>query len=239
MLTTKTASLTFSGFCMLVVRISALALLLAAGNGSLAAAQSASSSDTVTDRELGDELIVRVERDQEARWTLIEWTQVHGTDGRVIESLLSPEDREIFARLDGAVTDIDARNTIRLQEIVDETGWPTYSQVGIDAGDAAWLLVQHADANPEFQRSCLDLMTALPRDEMSQVNLAYLTDRVLLAEGKPQVYGSQFVVRDGKWVPLRLGDEENVDARRAEVGMPPLAEYAAELTKMMNGETGQ
>ena len=79
--------------------------------------------------------------------------------------------------------------------------------------DPAWLIVQHATADSLFQRQSLDLMTAVSKDEISQQNLALLTDRVLLAEGKNQIYGTQFVVREGEWVPLRLEDEKNVDAR--------------------------
>ena len=79
-------------------------------------------------------------------------------------------------------------------------------------------------------------MMSLPQNEISQLNLAMLTDRVLLAEGKHQIYGTQFVIRDGEWVPLRLEDEENVDDRRAEVGLPPLAEYKAMIEAARRGE---
>ena len=48
-------------------------------------------------------------------------------------------------------------------------------------------------------RRCLDLLAeAAIRGEASRADLAYLTDRVLLAEGQAQVYGTQFVgARDG------------------------------------------
>lgn len=72
-------------------------------------------------------------------------------------------------------------------------------------------------------------MTRLPGEEVSRRNVAYLTDRVLLAEGKKQVYGTQFILEKGKWKPRPLEDEANVDRRRAEVGLPPLAEYAKEI----------
>jgi hypothetical protein len=43
-----------------------------------------------------------------------------------------------------------------------------------------------------------------------------------------KIYGTQ--VRSGadtndRWVPQPIEDEANVDARRATVGLPPLAEY--------------
>jgi hypothetical protein len=69
-------------------------------------------------------------------------------------------------------------------------------------------------------------MAKLPKDEVSRSNYAYLTDRVLLAEGKKQLYGTQFIFSNGKWRPRPIQDEANVDKRRAEIGLPPLAEYA-------------
>ena len=63
-------------------------------------------------------------------------------------------------------------------------------------------------------------MTKLPKNEIAQTDLAYLTDRVLLAEGKKQIYGTQVTQVDGKWAPRELEDEKNVDKRRADVGLP-------------------
>ena len=62
--------------------------------------------------------------------------------------------------------------------------------VGKDGAHAAWLLAQHADRDPAFQRRRLDLVTqAAARGQASPTELAYLTDRGLLAEGKSQEYG--------------------------------------------------
>ena len=65
--------------------------------------------------------------------------------------------------------------------------------------------------------------------EVSQIDVAYLTDRVLLAENKKQIYGTQFTYSNGKWEPKPLGDAGNVDKRRAEIGLKPLAEYVKDL----------
>ena len=204
--------------------------------GATCYADNGSQADEVKNPTLRDELFKRVERDQEARQAAIAWEQKYSVDGVFDEGLLSDDEKAAHASLVSQITEIDTGNTEWLKEIVAEGGWPTYSEVGIDGGDAAWLLVQHADADSQFQRKCLELMTELPKEEISQPNLAYLTDRVLLAEGKSQIYGTQFVRREGKWIPLRLEDAENVDARRAEVGLPPLAEYAEMFQKVMRGE---
>jgi hypothetical protein len=109
----------------------------------------------------------------------------------------------------------------------------------MDGASAAWLLVQHADADPAFQRQCLDLMAKLPKEEVSQPNVAYLTDRVLLAEGKAQMYGTQFVVEEGQLKPRPIEDEANVDKRRAKMGLPPLAEYKQQMERMYGSNDGK
>jgi hypothetical protein len=54
---------------------------------------------------------------------------------------------------------------------------------------------------------------------------AYLTDRVLVAEGKQQLYGTQFTVVAGAWQPQPLADPDQIDARRRHVGLEPLDDY--------------
>jgi hypothetical protein len=125
-----------------------------------------------------------------------------------------------------ALAALDRRNTARLQQIVDEIGWPSIPLVGETAAQAAWLLAQHADLDREFQRRCLGLMRALPEGAVWRHHLAYLEDRVLVGERKPQRYGTQLRRRDdGTLEPMRLIDPEQVDERRARVGLEPLAEY--------------
>ena len=120
----------------------------------------------------------------------------------------------------------DGENLPWLKAVVAARGWPGRSLVGEDGANAAWLLVQPADADPAFQRQCLDLLAgACEAGEATGQELAYLTDRVLLAEGQQQVYGSQVHHQNGAWEPRNLGDPENVDERRAAVGLGPLAEY--------------
>lgn len=125
-----------------------------------------------------------------------------------------------------AITRVDAANTTRLKEIVDVYGWPGRSLVGERASRSAWLLAQHADADIEFQKHALELMEAMPDGEVIQRDVAYLTDRVLVAEGKEQRYGTQLECRGGELVGRTdIADEENVDVRREAVGMEPLEAY--------------
>jgi len=154
------------------------------------------------------ELLDMVKRDQQARMGL------YADAGDPSKDAIS------------AMTHVDREHTERMHEIVDEVGWPTISMVGSDGTQAAWLLVQHADLDPAFQRRCLSLMEALRgRGEIYAQNLAYLTDRVLVNEGKKQEYGTQFHVVDGKQQPRPIRDANNVDKRRAALGLSTLAGY--------------
>ena len=53
-----------------------------------------------------------------------------------------------------------------------------------------------------------------------------LTDRVRIAEGKPQVYGTQGQTNpDGVLIPFPIEDEEHVDERPKAIGLEPIVEY--------------
>lgn len=129
---------------------------------------------------------------------------------------------------------LDDIHTARLKQIVATVGWPDARHVGEDGAMAAWLIAQHT-SDLEFLERCLPLMKAsASRGELGRGLVALTTDRILVRRGKPQVYGSQFLdVRGGgPLVPHPIEDEANVDARRAEVGLPPLAEYKQMLLEL-------
>ncbi len=129
---------------------------------------------------------------------------------------------------DGVEVDfnVDMENTKRAKEIIEEMGYPTISKVGKEASHNFWILVQHADHDKDFQKYCLRLMKESV-DDISGVDIAYLEDRVRLGEGKSLLYGTQYRIDKDtdEMIVLPIEDEENVDQRRAEVGLPPLKEY--------------
>lgn len=123
--------------------------------------------------------------------------------------------------------DIDHDNTEFMKRTVEKYGWPGKSLVGEEASAAAWLLVQHADQDPEFQAKALELVkAAFKTGDTTGQQVAYLTDRVLLKQGKKQLYGTQFIGNGASAKPQPIEDEENVDKRRKEMGLGPLEDYA-------------
>ena len=118
---------------------------------------------------------------------------------------------------------VTVHNADRLAEILDSHGWPTTSSVGAEAARRAWLIAQHADRQLDLQRKALALMArAVQEGEANPAHLAMLRDRVLVNEGRQQIYGTQIAgVVDGVPVPWPCEDPERMDARRAEVGLDP------------------
>lgn len=119
---------------------------------------------------------------------------------------------------------VDSGNTIRMKEIVSQIGWPTVSKVGSEASHVAWLLVQHADHDVDFQEQCLKLMKEAKEPEVSNKDIAYLEDRVRVNRKIPQLFGTQFTEVDGWFVPKEIWEPEEVDARRALMGLGTLQE---------------
>ncbi len=115
-------------------------------------------------------------------------------------------------------------NAARLQSILDSLGWPGERQVGREAAEAAWLIVQHAIAQPALQRRALELLQeAVQRGDAPALHAAMLKDRIRTLEGKPQPYGTQLDWdADGQLSPLPIEDPAAVDTRRQEIGLPPL-----------------
>lgn len=130
----------------------------------------------------------------------------------------------------------DDHNIRRLEEIIAAHGWPKRSVFGAEAANAAFLILQHADIS--FQKKYVALCRdAVAAKEMSGSSLALLEDRILLREGKKQIYGSQVQRNDAdEWEPLPLEDEAGVDARRARVGLQPLAKYLLGFAERSGGK---
>lgn len=177
----------------------------------------------VTNLALRKELLTMVEQDQNIRNEMIKSGVDHLSKG-------------ILARMDV----IDSRNTARMKGIIRRYGWPGPELVGWDGTEAAFILVQHADHS--FQKELLPLMQKeYKTGDLSGPNYALFIDRVLVEDGRPQVYGSRATPFDqwkgGEPVLYPIADEPNVDKRRAEAGLSSLAEYREMLKQMYHPQS--
>lgn len=115
-------------------------------------------------------------------------------------------------------------NTKRMKEIIKDFGWPAFDLVGKEASDSAWLLVQHGDL--ELQKMCIGLLKdAVDKHQANKWCYAYLLDRILIREGKKQLYGTQLDLKNGEVIPFPIDDEINLDKRRKEMGLEPFQVY--------------
>ncbi|WP_237709144.1 DUF6624 domain-containing protein [Sphingomonas elodea] len=132
----------------------------------------------------------------------------------------------LIAQLSVAMGERDFANTAWLKAEVAKDAWPTIARAGESGSMMAWLLVQHADADPAFQLRALRLMAPLAaRGEVNKRNYAYLYDRVMLKISGKQRYATQVTCTAGKRVPLPLEDAAKMPALRSEAGLEPLADY--------------
>jgi hypothetical protein len=202
-----------------------LLLLTAAATGGAGGANDAKQPPAVKEPALRQELLAMQQEDQRVRAECLKELGSKGVSALDREPITDPALLKFVERVHAKMAQTDARHRARLKAIVARYGWPGKTLVGRDAARAAWLLVQHADRDLVFQKQCLALMRAAPKGEVEPVNLAYLTDRVLVGEKKKQRYGTQLLGVGGAFKSQPIEDEANVDKRRAEVGLPPLAEY--------------
>ncbi len=119
------------------------------------------------------------------------------------------------------------------EEILDETGYPGIDRVGQSGESNFWVIAQHADFDPDFQKKVLRLMEAeVKKGNASSRRYAFLTDRVRMNTGEKLLYGTQvdynFITGDAFSLPTE--DPENLNSRRAEVGLEPIEDYLADMT---------
>lgn len=195
----------------------AVALSIAA---TLAPAQTP-SLQPVPDTALRAQLLQRRAADQSMRDTLMLIMQA----GRM-------PDGAFMDRLDA----VDRANTAWIRGILETRGWPGGSLVGPDAAAAAFLLVQHATHDTAFMARALPMLEkAVGAAEASPGDYALLYDRVAVQAGRPQRYGTQASLFNGRLVFAPIEDSSRVDARRAAMRLPPLAVYARVLDSLYRG----
>jgi hypothetical protein len=175
-------------------------------------------SSPPSDTALQQELLRRVARDQEVREEFAAELRTTGT----------PSDATARAMMA-----IDSANIAWLKPLLARGGLPTRARVGDDGLGALFLLVQHADQDVDFQESVLPVLeNAFARGEVNGEKLAMLSDRVAKARHRPQIYGTQSTITNGHPIIDPIADSAGVDARRARMGLPPLAVYRAVLDSM-------
>ena len=164
----------------------------------------------ISDAGLLNDLKVRVESDQAARR---KW-------------VADPKSKELGRSVDA----LDSSNLAFLRKLIAEKGFPTAAQVGNQGVHLAWILLQHADEDPKLQSELLPvLQQRFSAGELPANDLARFTDRVLVASGKPQRYGTQFDWFEGDFNLPNASRLKEIDSERSQLGLMPLADYVCTI----------
>jgi hypothetical protein len=116
-------------------------------------------------------------------------------------------------------------NAQQLRELIERFGWPNERLAGSDGAEAAWLIAQHAIAEPDFMRACCSLLEhEVASGTVPKWQLAYLDDRVRVSEGRLQRFGTQFEVTPEGPELCPVENPDSLDERRLQAGLGPIAE---------------
>ncbi|MBF6607932.1 MAG: hypothetical protein ITG00_04245 [Flavobacterium sp.] len=171
-------------------------------------------AEAAFDKPLKEKLEAIYDRDQAIRREYIAAQKKLGFGHTIVDSLGTEMNK------------IDSVNHKEIVAILDTQGWVGSDKVGKKANQALFLVIQHADL--ETQKRYLPMMRdAVKAEKANPASLALLEDRIELREGRRQIYGSQIgrhpITNEHYVLPLR--DPENVDERRAAVGLGPMSQY--------------
>jgi len=118
-------------------------------------------------------------------------------------------------------------NEKRLLELLDKYGWPTTSEVTEYAAAGAALIINHT--THELRAKYFPMLeAAFKKGEAQPLRYAKMKDRLLVEEGKSQLYGTQVKFENLVRKPYPISDPEYVDQRRADIGLGPLQPYLKE-----------
>lgn len=131
---------------------------------------------------------------------------------------------------------VDTPNTKRLEAIFSKIGFPNTEKVGKDGLEAFMLVLQHAP-NDDLRVKCLKpIKKAFRNKEIPPMAYANFVDRLRLHQGKKQLYGSNFDLKNGKLVMSPTKDMKGLAKRRAKIGLPTLEEYMKVMSELYKAE---
>jgi len=138
--------------------------------------------------------------------------QLYGNDSKEVQVLLL----EIHKN--------DSLNVIKVSAIIEKYGWLGSEIVGEQGNSTLFLVIQQASLLTQ-EKYLPKLSEAYENGKASGQDLALLTDLIERHNSRSQIYGTQVIIIDGKYIVYPISDEINVNRRRAAIGLQPLKIY--------------
>lgn len=168
-----------------------------------------------------------------ANWRVPPLAAAKAREAELRKDLQPIKEPELLGRLKSLTAGNPARFSA-FQQIVDKHGWPGTDLVGLEGNNIAFDIALNAPA--EQQKTLLPLLTrAAEEGRAPAVYAAVLEDRIRVADGRNQLYGTMTILEaDGTPQAPVVDDPEHLDERRKAVGLPPLAEQMAQFKAKQN-----
>ncbi|MGK0447835.1 MAG: hypothetical protein ACJA2M_001614 [Polaribacter sp.] len=117
-------------------------------------------------------------------------------------------------------------NEKKVITILDKYGWPTKDMIGEQGNWTICNVIQHSDN--EIRIKYLPMMKqAVKEKKLEPRFLVRAEDRIATERGDPQIYGGQmkYYPETKSFNVWPVYDPVNIDKRRAEIGLEPIAEF--------------
>jgi hypothetical protein len=158
---------------------------------------------------------------------------------------MASEDQEVRAKLaSGRASDTilamqmlaqDSEHTRVLKSMLHGRPWFSENELNTQDQISAFLLVDHSP-DTALQASALPILKqqAIKFGKPAEQMVALLEDRVLVQQGRLQIYGTQVHVEGDSLIVYPIADSVNVDSLRSSIGLPPLQQYLDMLRSMIH-----
>lgn len=116
-----------------------------------------------------------------------------------------------------------------VKKLLDKHGWPSKKMVGEQGNWTICNVIQHSDN--EVRIEYLPMMRQAVQDKKLEPRfLVRAEDRIATEQGKPQIYGGQmkYYPETKSFNVWPVYDPVNIDKRRAEIGLEPIAVFLKE-----------
>jgi hypothetical protein len=117
-------------------------------------------------------------------------------------------------------------NEKKVKAILDTYGWPTQEMIGPRGNWTLCNVLQHSDNTVRIQY--LPLMRQAVKDKKLEARfLVRAADRIATEKGELQLYGGQmkYYPETKSFNVWPVYDPENIDQRRAAIGLEPIAQF--------------
>lgn len=129
-------------------------------------------------------------------------------------------DTSLWVSVSDSIMKYDSINIKKVINIIENHGWPGRDAVGDWGNDVMFLVIQHADIN--IQEKYLPLIKhSVKKGKSPPAHVAYLTDRILINNGKKQLYGTQTAMdaTTGKYIILHVRYPKKLEEMREKMGI--------------------